>query len=389
MELNGLNMIGSASKVGRIALFLPSLRGGGAERVMVTLANGFADRGFDVDLVLAQAEGPYVSEVNQAVRIIDLKARRVLTSLPRLVEYLRRERPEAMLSAMNHANVVAYLAIKLSRQRTRLVVSEHVALSAAPTRRASKGSVVRALMRMTYKRCHGIVAVSNAAAEDLARHLRLSRDRVRALYNPVVSDELIERSQVPVLELTDLARPIVLAAGRLTRQKDYPTLLRAIALLRKNVNATLVILGEGEARDELGHLATKLGISDHVVMPGFAANPYAWMRRADLFVVSSAWEGLPTALIEAMACGTPVVSTDCPSGPDEILEGGKWGRLVPVGDPGALAQAIDDELANKERPDIRLRAARFGVNAAVDAYLELLLPCLAPQSEFAYQSNST
>jgi glycosyltransferase involved in cell wall biosynthesis len=317
--------------------------------------------------------------VSKAVRIVDLDARRVLTSLPRLIGYLRRERPDVMLSAMNHANVVAYVATKLSGQRTKLFVSEHVSLSADMEQRGRKGAIVRALMHVAYRRCHGVIAVSERAADDLSRHLGLSRDHVRTIYNPVVSEQLVERSLESVPELSKAGRPILLAAGRLATQKDYPTLLRAFALVREKVDASLVILGEGELRNDLERLAGELGIADRVSMPGFTSNPYAWMRQADVFVMSSAWEGLPTVLIEAMACGTPVVSTDCPSGPDEILEGGKWGALVPVGDHEALAQALLEALANKNIPDVKERSATFNVTAAVDAYLDLMAPGLAGQ----------
>jgi glycosyltransferase involved in cell wall biosynthesis len=358
----------------KVALFLPSLRGGGAERVTLALANGFAGRGFDVDLVLASAVGPYLTEVNKGVRVIDLRTSRVLASLPGLIRYLRRERPAALLSAMRHANVVAYLATRFARVATRLVVSEHNTLSRSARGGRGKGAVVRTLMRPAYRRCQGIVAVSNGVADDLCGELRLPRSSIRTIYNPVVSDRLTAQSQEPIAQVANIGRPVILAAGRLTAQKDYPTLLRAIALLRKNVGASLVILGEGELRGELERLAADLEISDYVAMPGFAENPYAWMRQADLFVMSSAWEGLPTVLIEAMACGTPVVSTDCPSGPDEILEGGKWGGLVPPGDHEALAMAMLRALENEKTPDVKLRAATFNVTAAIDAYLDLLLP---------------
>ena len=366
--------MGNVIDSGRLAIFLPSLRGGGAERVTITLANAFAERGFAVDLVLASSSGPYRADVAEAVRVVDLQADRVLASLPGLTRYLRREQPRAMLSAMRHANVVAYMATKLSGRSTRLIVSEHNTLSQSEKQSGRKGSVVRALMRPAYIRCAGVVAVSDGVADDLARSLRLPRERIETIHNPVVSEQLIARSHEPADHLADIKRPVILAVGRLTLQKDYPTLLRAMALLRKNVQASLVILGEGELRPELERLAIELGISDQVIMPGFAQNPYAWMRQADVLAMSSAWEGLPTVLIEAMACGTPVVSTDCPSGPKEILEGGKWGRLVPVSDHEALAKAIQEALVDENGTDVRARAGAFSVGAAVDSYLKLMLP---------------
>jgi glycosyltransferase involved in cell wall biosynthesis len=168
------------------------------------------------------------------------------------------------------------------------------------------------------------------------------------------------------------APPVILAVGRLTLQKDFPTLIRAFARLRARRSARLVILGEGELRDELEALVAELGLTADVALPGFVDNPFSWMRGSALFVLSSAWEGFGNVLVEAMACGTPVVSTDCPSGPAEILENGKWGRLAAVGDAEALARAIAEALDDPNPPDVRARAAFFSVERSVDAYLAIL-----------------
>jgi glycosyltransferase involved in cell wall biosynthesis len=361
----------------KIAIYLPSLRGGGAERVMVTLANGFAERGLAVDLVLAKAEGPYLSGVKGEVRVVDLGASRVLTSLPALVRYFRRERPAAMLSALSHANVIALIARSIARVSTRLVVSEHAHFSIsranATTRR---GHLIGKFMRWAYPQADGVVAVSGGVADDLAVSINIPRNTIEVVYNPVVTDDLSSRSrQMPDHPwVNDGGSPVILGVGRLTAQKDFPTLIKAVAHLRQEREVRLLILGEGELRAELEALVRQLRLDDAVALPGFAANPFAIMRAADLFVLSSAWEGLPTVLIEAMACGTPVVSTDCPSGPAEILENGKWGRLVPVGDVDALAEAMVATLEEHEHPDVISRAAEFSLDRAVDGYLRVLLP---------------
>jgi len=353
-----------------LALYLPSLRGGGAERIMVTLANGFAERGLRVDLVLAKADGPYLADVGPAVRVVDLGRARVSRSLPRLVEYLRHERPSALLSALNHANVVAAIAVALARTDTRLIVSEHNSISQSMTEEGGlKSRLMLRAMSWTYGRAEKVVAVSNGVADDLRRLIGLPDEKVLTIYNPIVTEQMVERSREPV-EGFPKGR-VAIAVGRLTKQKDYPTLLRAFALLDDAYQAKLVILGEGELRSELEGLVQDLGIADRVLMPGFVSNPYAWMRRADLFVMSSAWEGLPTVLVEAMACGTPVVSTDCPSGPAEILEGGKWGGLVPVGDHVALADAMEKNLASSKRSAAH-RAMHFGAAVAIERYSNLL-----------------
>lgn len=360
-----------------IAIYLPSLRGGGAERAMATLANGFADRGLKVDLVLVRAEGPYLSEVSPGVCIVDLQSNRVLTSLPGLVRYLRRERPQAMLSALNHANVIAVVARMLAGVPVRLVVSErnNVSLSGSSSKNL-RSRVVLHMMRWAYRKTDGVTAVSGGVADDLANAINLPRDRISVIFNPVVTPELIEKSRMPLKHpwLGEGKPPVILGVGRLTPQKDFVTLIRAFAQVRTVRNCRLVILGEGELRAELEQLVASLGVQDNVQLPGFADNPFAWMSRVRLFVLSSRWEGLPNVLIQAMACGAAVVSTDCPSGPDEILEGGKWGRLVPVGDEEALAEAMVTllEMPENQLSDVRQRAGGFRPELAVDAYLKIL-----------------
>ncbi|TSE18224.1 N-acetylgalactosamine-N,N'-diacetylbacillosaminyl-diphospho-undecaprenol 4-alpha-N-acetylgalactosaminyltransferase [Tepidimonas alkaliphilus] len=373
-------------RAARVALFLPSLNGGGAERVAVTLANGIAARGFAVDLVLARAQGPYLADVGRDVRIVDLKAGRVVRALLPLVRYWRRERPVAMLSFMNHANVVAVLAHRLAGRPGRLVVSERVHIgSEAPRAHGLQRRLVYALVPWAYRRADGVTAVSREAARDLERFARLPAGRVQAIYNPfdLARIDRLARERAPHPWSQADERPVIVAAGRLTEQKDFPTLLRAFAQVRRQRPVRLLILGEGELRGELEALARQLGLTDdEVQLPGFARNPYAYFARAALFVLSSRWEGLPGVLIEAMACGAPVVATDCPSGPREILEDGRWGPLVPVGDADALARAMLAVLATPpdQRPDVRLRARDFDQERAVDAYLDVLgLPRQAAQ----------
>lgn len=361
----------------QIAIYLPSLRGGGAERAMVTLANGFADQGLKVDLVLARAEGPYLSEVSSAVRVVDLQSSRVLTSLPSLVRYLRREHPRAMLSALSHANVIAIMACMLSRITVRLVVSERSNLSMSSSKPQNwRARIVLSLMHRIYRRAEGVVAVSRGVADDLAKTIDLPRDRISVVYNPVVTPELIEKSGM-LLEHSWLGEgkpPVILGVGRLTRAKDFATLICAFERVRAHRDCRLVILGEGELRAELEQLVVSLGIQDSVQLPGFSDNPFVWMSRVRLVVLSSRWEGLPNVLIQAMACGAAVVSTDCCSGPDEILEWGKWGTLVPVGDMEALAQAMAAVLdtPHEQLPDVRRRAEDFRQELAVDGYLKVL-----------------
>lgn len=358
-----------------VAIYLPSLEGGGAERAMVTLANGMFARGVRVDLVLACAKGPYLGEVASGVRVVDLGARRVLTSLPGLVRYLRRERPRAMLSALDYANIIAVVAKMLSGKNSRLLISERSNTSVSHTKLQSwRARAVFPLMSWAYPKADGIVAVSKGVADDLAQAIALPRDRISVIYNPVLTKELFEKAQRPAEHawLSPGKPPVILGVGRLTTAKDFPTLIRAFARVRTRRECHLIILGEGELRPKLESLRSELGIQDSVQLPGFVDNPFAWMSRASLFVLSSAWEGLPNALIQAMACGAPVVSTDCPSGPYEILEGGRWGALVPVGDVEALAGAIENALNTPAGGVTCKNIDKFSEDRCVTAYLKVL-----------------
>jgi len=306
---------------------------------------------------------------------VDLGAKRVLFSLSHLIRYLRDVQPSAMLSAMDHANLVAILAWRWARVPTRLVVSVHNTMSIA-TQHAPhfRARLIPLLARWLYPQAHRVVAVSHGVAADISRFYKLPTEQMEVIYNPVVTPELIARSW-EVVEHPWLAAgepPVVLGVGRLTAQKDFITLIRAFALMRPHYEARLIILGEGEDRPILEQLIGELGLQGWVDLPGFVENPYAWMRRAAVFVLSSRWEGLPTVLIEAMACGTPVVATDCPSGPREVLEGGKWGKLVPVGDEAALAEAICETLRHGSPCDPTIRANDFSLDSAVESHLKAL-----------------
>lgn len=326
-----------------IALFLPSLNGGGAEQVMVNLARGFADRGLQVDLVLAKAEGCHMDEVPKDVQVVDLGAKRVLCSLPGLVRYLRRERPNVMLSAMDHANLVALCAKKLAGVSTRVVVSVHCTPSLEiANMQGFRARLMPHLEKLFYPWANTVVAVSEGVADDLVQLTGLLRNKLRVIYNPTITPELLSRAEEPLVHpwFQPGEPPVILGAGRLTASKDFLMMIQAFALVRRERPARLIILGEGEERPRLEALVQELRLGQDVALPGFVNNPYKYMKHAGIFVLSSKYEGFGLVLVEAMTCGTPVVATNCPSGPAEILKGGKWGRLVPVGNADALAQAI-------------------------------------------------
>jgi glycosyltransferase involved in cell wall biosynthesis len=359
----------------RIALFLPDLTGGGAERMMVNLAGGLAEHAVAVDFVLANAVGPYLPDVSPHVNLVDLKSPRVLASPPKLVRYLRHSRPKAMLATLNHSSLVAIWATRLARTGTRIFIREANMMSHGGPK-GLKGKVTPLLIRRFYPKADGIIAVSEGVADDVRSVTGMPASKVHTIYNPVVTPELRCKAREPLDHpwFAPGEPPVVLGVGRLTKQKDFPTLIRAFAHLRRRQAARLVILGEGEARDALSALVRELGIEDDVALPGFVDNPFSYMARASVFVLSSAWEGLPGVLIQAMACGCKVVSTDCPSGPHEVLQGGVYGPLVPVGDHQALADAISHVLGNKaDRGSLMQRAAMFSPDVTIPQYLDVLL----------------
>ncbi len=359
----------------KIAIFAPSLAGGGAERGAVKLAEGLVRRGFAVDLVLARAEGPRLDEVPAEVRLVDLGARRVLSALPGLVRYLRREQPEALASVLVHANVVALWARRLGRYRGRVVVIEQNTLSeAARNGKSRRDRIMPWMVQRFYPTADYVVSVSEGVSEDLARLVTLPPDKLRVISNPIVASDIEGLTRAPVeLEWFGDGDQVFVAAGRFQPQKDFQTLIRAFALVRSQRPARLVVLGDGPERGRLEALIRELDVASDVSLPGATANPYAYMARSTAFILSSRWEGLPTVLIEAMSCGAPVIATDCPSGPREILADGRYGTLVPVGAVDALAVAMNAALDGKlARPPVE-SWSRYAIDAVVDEYVPLLV----------------
>ncbi len=360
-----------------LAVFLAGLANGGVGKMRIHLINEFVRRGLRVHLLLADMESPYLEKVSPEVRIIDTGTSHALFGIPRLVAYLRRERPRAILTQRVRVNVLALRAKRLAGVDTRIFVTANTNItrqleSARPKKRGKQ----YALLRRYYPRNAGVIAVSRGVADDLAGILGWSPERVRTAPNPVITPELYRLAEEPVTHpwFGDGGPPVILGVGRLEPQKDFATLLRAFAILQSSHPSRLLILGEGNLRPQLADLARELGISDRFEMPGFATNPYPSIARADLFVLSSLWEGSPNGLTEALALGTPLVATDCPNGPNEILEGGRYGPLVPTGDPEALAKAMARTLTNPPERDALREAARrrYTVERSADAYLEAM-----------------
>lgn len=365
--------LGPSAPDQRIAFFLPSLAGGGAERVLLDLAIASAGLGYQVDLVLASATGPYLRDVPPSVRLVDLRCRRVATAFLPLLGYLRRVRPRALLSTMDHANVVAIMAAKLA-PGVRVTVRQ--AQSMAWTVNAS-GLRVKALawmVRWVYRAAHAVIAVSRGAADELAAFVGMPREQVHVIPNPVLTERVMEGADTALSDpwFVEGQPPVILGTGRLNPAKGFDTLIRAFAELRQRQPCRLLILGEGELRSELEALAAELGLGEEVRLPGFVENPFQYMARAGVFVLSSRVEGLPNALIQAMAVGAQVVSTDCPNGPSEILENGRLGPLVKVDDVEGMAKAIEAALAGPPQARPRGWSEPYRPEAVTQTYLEAM-----------------
>jgi glycosyltransferase involved in cell wall biosynthesis len=398
----------------RIALLLSDLNGGGVQKMTLALAAGLQARGHEVDLVLYRVAGELLPRIPLGVAVHELRPEAflqgrlgplqadplgfghllmpvLLTSRPSrglvylrsLASYLRERRPDALIAAVVHLNLEAVWAVRLAGVPTRVLVSERTAPSKMLAKDSWRARFLPPLMRRAYQQADVIVAVSRALGDDLAGVTGISRERIVTIYNPVVGPDLDRLAREPVAHPWFAAGqpPVILSAGRLSPQKYFPTLVRAFARLRRDRPARLVILGAatgsdgktGQRTSELKALAETLGVADDLDLLGFTHNPYAFMARARLFALSSAYEGFGNVLVEAMACGCPVVSTDCPTGPAEILDQGRHGPLVPVGDDAALAQAMTRVLRASPDPDaLRRRAAEFSVERSVDHYLGAL-----------------
>ena len=358
----------------KITIILHDVRGGGAERMMLRIAKGMCDRGRNVDLVLVKAQGEFLREIPHAVRLIDLNSPSVASAIPSMVRYFRKEAPAAVLTALTHMNVAVVMARWLARSKARLVLSERNQISRkAAAVQAWRQKLVYAGVRLAYPLADAVTAVSRGVANDVLQFTGVKPQNIQVIYNPAFGDDLIERSREPLDHpwFAEDQPPVILAVGRLHHQKGFDVLLNAFCAVLAEKPSRLIILGEGEERERLERQAQELGIASYVQFPGFVKNPYAYMSRAALFVLSSRWEGLPGALIEAMACGCAVVATDCPSGPAEIIEDGTQGAIVPVEDCHALAAAMKKTL-NTPRGRGVDRARRFSAASAVDAYLEML-----------------
>ncbi|MCS3749291.1 glycosyltransferase involved in cell wall biosynthesis [Salinibacter ruber] len=357
----------------QVSIVLSSLRGGGAERAMLAVAEGLAERGTRVSLVLIRA-GSYDYDVPESVDLVDIGAPRIYMGLPKLAYYFHDAQPDVILSAAASANIVTLAAGLLSRASSRVIVSAQVNITSSSMEGGDwRKSLLLPLARLIYPFADAITTASKGVRQDLLQATTLPSEKIETVYNPVVTSDVFQRASETVEHpwFNQGSPPVILAAGRLSKQKNFSLLLRAFSKVREKREAHLVILGEGPLRSELEESARRLDIDTHVDLPGFVDNPYKYMAQASAFVLSSRWEGFGNVLVEAMACGCPVVSTDCPSGPAEILEGGAWGKLVPVGEVEPMEEAICEALEEPKGQAVD-RARQFSPDAIVPKYESIL-----------------
>ena len=364
-----MNRLGMNS--GRIAIFASFSGAGGVERVLLNLTAGIRDAGYGVDLLTIRRDSRHLTALPAGVRHLPLPGGHAWAAMPALARYLRREPPAALLAAKDRANRAAVLARALAGRSIPLGLRLGTHLGGVRGARRTLGDRLRGSL---YRRAEAVIVVSQAMADDLIPRFGLAPQRVRVIRNPVLTPGLASQAQAPCPHpWLEQDTPVIVGMGRFTRQKDFPTLLRAFAGLRAQQPARLILLGDGAGQADCAALAASLGVADDLLLPGFVANPHAWLARAQLFVLSSRWEGSPNALTEALALGVPSVATDCLSGPRELLADGRYGPLVPVGDAPALGAAMAATLA-APLPAATLRQAvrDYRQDTAAAAYLHAL-----------------
>lgn len=359
---------------------LPNVHGGGAQRVTLNIIRHLDRAKYRPSLIILTELGEYTHLIPHDARLFHLKCSNAHRALWRLAKLIKNEEPDILYSALNYVNCVVLAAKSLSRSRAATIVSEHSYLS-GKIESESYNELVANAMRWLYPRADKVICVSQAMADDLRHVLNLPPSQLEVIYNPIVDDQLLRQAEEPVSEIPwfigQQNYSIILAVGNLVPEKGHDHLIKAFKIIRDIIDARLIIIGEGKKRNELEQLTKDLGIQEEIRLPGFLNNPYKFMARADVFVLSSVIEGLPTVLVEAMACGIPVVASDCPSGPSEVIIHGENGLLVPPADPETLAKAIlrilqDKKLASRLAQNGKVRANDFRIQKIVKEYESLM-----------------
>jgi glycosyltransferase involved in cell wall biosynthesis len=359
-----------------LSFFIPDLTVGGAEQVVVNIVNGLADRGYPAELVLSERKGELLSQVASGISIVELPPKPaqplgVATHLPALTVYLSRKEPTVLFTHLTQASVVALSAKRLLDVETAVIPTHHAA-SGVSTDRSIKRTAVRQLTRRLYPSADRIIAVSKCVGDTVAADLSVDPRRISVLHNPVEVASIQKQAATPVDHkwIEDDDTDVVLFVGRIADQKDLRTWLRAFKTVHaQHPDLRGVIVGQGPRRNDIIEYAAELGLDDIVSVPGYVDNPFRYMAQASVFLLSSHSEGLPTVLIEALACGCPIVSTECPCGPREILGDGRYGGLAPVGDVDRLAESVVAQLDDPVPSEtLRRRAMDFSPDSILDDY---------------------
>lgn len=364
--------------MGQVTFFTHSLGIGGAQRVLVNVSGELSERGHDVEIILRVKRGQLLEEVHEDVSVKGLNADPFLPMVQALRKYINRNQPEVLVSTLNTANLAAILAIKSTRTSTRHIVR----MANTPSWKAKEYDELltdRAfpfLMKLLFPLHGRYITISQGQADDLIENYNVKRENITVIYNPCITDELYEKAREDIHHdwLTSSDYKSILSVGSLTEQKDHSTLIQAFAgVLKHQDSYRLLVVGEGPKREQLQELARNLGVEDSLELLGETPNPYPYMVNADVFVLSSRWEGFGIVLVEAMALGTPVISTDCPHGPREILDNGTFGTLVPVGQSEPLTDAIIEVAENhSDEQKLEKRAMEFHTNKITNKYEEVL-----------------
>lgn len=365
----------------KILFFLPTLGAGGAERTITQLANAFVSKGISVSLVVCDLTGKkskLLPEVNPEINLIDLDCGRVIKAFSPLRKLIAENNYDAIISTQTHANLVCIFAKVAARSSSTLIVREVSTPSKNSKRIGAAKKTLQALVKSAYRYADQVVCVSNGVQEDFKRFYNYKLDNVTTIYNPVLDDSYFEKLKAP----TDHSffqpdTKVIMGVGRLTEAKNFQLLIKSFSELhKKHPECRLIILGEGELRQELETLVDSLNLNEVVSLSGFDANPYAYFKYADLFVLSSNWEGLPGVLIQALASNVKVVSTNCPSGPAEILAQSKYGILTECDNVQAMSAAMDKALygsyVNYDKAEFDKHCQLFYKETVTDAYLQLI-----------------
>ena len=378
----------------KVSLFFVSFSPGGGERAMLELSHALVGDGFDVDMIVINLKGFYIDQVDKRVNIINLNSKRIIFSLPKLISYLRTVKPGVILALEEYTHIIALLGVKLSRVNTRVILRIGNIYSILFKKyKNRRDKVLSFIARIIYRKCDKVIAVSKGVAHDVEKTFSMPQEKIVVINSPKHINEIIVKSKASVEHswLNDDTKKVIIASGRLREQKDFFTLVKAFNLIKNNNNLRLIIIGDGGDKKELKQLIYKLELSKQVDLVGFIKNPYSYLAKADVFALSSLWEGLPNALLEAAVCGLPIVATDCTAGPREVLapssdfryqmtkgvEEAEFGILVSVGDVPGLARALeslikDDQMRNKYAQKSLERSKDFEAKKILEKYKKVL-----------------